>query len=352
MEFNKQNKIKSKMPMAEKLTNENSLKISDIKEEAGFIYFKKHKDDKVLEQEWLIDNIIPKEDLSYIYCDAGTGKSTLMGQISCAIATKQEELFEGIKIHATYNRVLLAAIEENPNRVMKRLQLQSKAINGKELIDMDNDSLIIYPEGEDLKKSLTNFIAEHNYEFDLLIIDSLTEYIAINNGDSNNQEKVRSLMNDFKELAHKHHIPVLFVGHTRKKNDTYLGSTAFKGVVRHMLSLQRDGKNASCLSVEKSNILDINNKNEYSYCLNFDPETKLSTIDMDRTEFNRSNINTIEDLNEEIAEYINQGLKAKDIVLRLKEDFGASYSLTSVQRSTAWVETHPKKKKKQQDKAA
>ena len=212
--------------------------------------------------EWLWPGYVPFGELTAWVGDPKTGKSQSVIDIAARVtngATFPEvpgRLFAGPEVAPRKPaKVILIAAEDSASRTLKpRLVaagadmervflldgVKAKNERGEEI----SDRFTLGPSVAALDKLLGD-----DREIKLIIIDPINSYCG--QTDTNNNTKTRDLLQPLVDLAHKHNVAVLFVGHLNKgkgevtaANVLYRisGSLAFGAAPRAVLTTVKDPK--------------------------------------------------------------------------------------------------------------
>ncbi|MEJ7823154.1 MAG: AAA family ATPase [Chitinophagaceae bacterium] len=222
---------------------------------------------KLTEVPTLVTPIIPKYGAISLAGSSDLGKSYLLLQLAHAIITGSEN-FLGFKLNASHNSVIYLSTEDDEYSLCPRLTNMSK-----EITNLSNyDNLRVLFETKDLIKRLDSLLTSKSA--DIVIIDTFTDVF---DGDMNQANKVRSFIQQFKELGVKHKTLLIFNHHCGKKNDyraphkdNLLGSQGFESSMRVVFELRKDFNNPEIrhLCIVKGNYLTEEYKNS-SFALHF-----------------------------------------------------------------------------------
>lgn len=212
---------------------------------------------KLFPREWVINEWLPKGEVTSLYGSGGMGKSLLSLQL--AISVTQGAKFLGIECQKT--SVLCVFCEDNEAEIHRRAEgIMNKpeyAFNDVKTLDnlyicsrvgLPNDLARVNDKGNDLEKGSFNhelevMINEMPSGHKLLILDNLADiYLA----DENVRERVNKFIKTILGgLIKKHNLTILILGHpsrTGQKGDLLSGSTAWENSVRNRLTLSLHAK--------------------------------------------------------------------------------------------------------------
>jgi hypothetical protein len=151
----------------------------------------------------------------------------------------QAKSYLGFEIKARYNRAIYVATEDDESaisslmhRQLEELYVPKEAFEGLDFI-FDTENLI-----DNLDKNLEERPA------DLVVVDAFADLYT---GPMNENNRVRSFLNLFSQLAHKHNTLFIFLHHTGKRTEVLLpskhnaiGSQGFEAKMRVMMELRPD----------------------------------------------------------------------------------------------------------------
>jgi len=217
----------------------------------------------------LLDPIFQKTGLVAVGGSSDVGKSTLMRQLTIAVATNQET-FLGFPIQAKHHKAIYVSTEDDEIAVSYLLNTYNTVAKFE---NSDYDNLRFIFDVTELTTELDNQLKAD--PVDLVVVDAFTDLYP---GKLNEANRVRTFLNDFSQLAVKHETLFVFIHHTGKKTDielpskhNLLGSQAFEAKMRCVLELREDKADATKrhLCIVKGNYLPKEAKTE-SYVLTFE----------------------------------------------------------------------------------
>lgn len=215
----------------------------------------------------LVGPIFPKIGIVALVGSSDTGKSSILRQLAYLVA-EGSKTFLGFPIHAIHNRSIYVSTEDEEISVSTLLKKQF----GKPLDKIKTGRLKYLFESDDLLKKLDEEMTK--YPVDLVVIDAFSDLYE---GDLNANNKVRTFLNKYSDLAKKHRCLIIFLHHTGKRTDylapgkdNAIGSQGFEAKMRLMIELRKDPKfpNIRHLCVVKGNYLPENYKT-HSIVMNF-----------------------------------------------------------------------------------
>ena len=272
----------------------------------------------------LLEPFIPKYGAMSLAGSSDLGKSYFLLQLSDAIINRKAD-FLGFTLNVTHGSVIYLATEDDEYSLSPRLINLSKGKTDTSAYD----NLRVLFETTDLVKRLDILLNEQ--PADAVIIDTFTDIFS---GEMNQSNKVRSFIQEFKEVGKKHGTLIIFNHHCGKRNDTrpphkdnLLGSQGFESSMRTVIELRRDfyEPNIRHLCVVKGNYLGDEFKNS-SFALNFSFENGFSNTG-DRVRFDRlvkveeSNKTPARiDAEERVVTLLEEGLSVNEIHKTIKEE--------------------------------
>lgn len=186
----------------------------------------------------LVEPLLPRAGVAALVGSSDSGKSTLLRGLAMAVAS-QAKHYLGFEIKARYNRAIYVATEDDESaisslmhRQLEELYVPKEAFEGLDFI-FDTENLI-----DNLDKNLEERPA------DLVVVDAFADLYT---GPMNENNRVRSFLNLFSQLAHKHNTLFIFLHHTGKRTEVLtpskhnaIGSQGFEAKMRVMMELRPD----------------------------------------------------------------------------------------------------------------
>lgn len=175
-------------------------------------------------QDWWIKGLLPKGRLVLLAAQGGTGKTSVAQYLSKMLAQR------GV-------RVLYWSFEEDEQDFTNKIG----KVTGLDIVD--NAETNIDLSREDGVIELNNFLYENGY--DILIVDPIS---ALLDGDTNDNQKVRRLLNGLITITKNLGVTVLGIHHFRKPGRTgvenirgaIIGASAWVDTARMVLCLVKD----------------------------------------------------------------------------------------------------------------
>jgi RecA-family ATPase len=193
----------------------------------------------VPENPMLWGHFLPKIGIAMLVGDSECGKSSLMRQLSGAIAFDESE-FLGLGLDTKHKRAMYVCSEdtdEDIKRIMKREHIGGRLSDPYENIHyvFDIDHI------EDKIRTLLQSVP-----VDCVILDSLNDFVK---GDTNNAFYARQFLERIRSMAMEFKCLFVLIHHFRKsapddnpsKKDV-LGSQSFEAKARAVISMDRDRK--------------------------------------------------------------------------------------------------------------
>lgn len=185
----------------------------------------------------LVEPIFPKVGIVALVGSSDTGKSTLLRQLAYLIV-EGSKTFLGFSIHSTHKRSIYVSTEDEEISISTLLKKQF----GKPLDKSKTNRLKYLFESDNLLKKLDEEMTD--YPVDLVVIDAFSDLYE---GDLNANNKVRTFLNKYSDLAKKHRCLIIFLHHTGKRTeslvpgkDNAIGSQGFEAKMRLMIELRKD----------------------------------------------------------------------------------------------------------------
>lgn len=190
-------------------------------------------------EKWWIPGLLPKRRLTLLSAMGGTGKTSLAAYLAKRLATEQQA------------HVFYWSFEDTPqdftNKVGKVDLLYFMHEREESPINLANEK-------DNL--ALNNWLYEQGA--DILIIDPIS---ALLSGDTNDNQKVRAMLNPLLRMTDDLQLTILGIHHFRKPGrgggdarGSIMGASAWVDSSRHVLSLVKNDQDQRFLEVVKSNI--------------------------------------------------------------------------------------------------
>jgi RecA-family ATPase len=242
---------------------QNSTSLSWVKTAKDII------DLKIEKVPMLVDPLFQKYGVVSLAGSSDLGKSYLLLQLASEIVNGSKTFLD-FEMNTSHNSVIYLSTEDDEYSLCPRLLKLSKSRSDLSVYH----NLRVLVESTDLLKRLNKLLIIK--PADLVIIDTFADIFG---GDMNQSNKVRTYIQEFKNLAVKHKTLFIFNHHCSKRNDAraphkdnLLGSQGFESSMRSVIELRQDFKRTRVrhLCIVKGNHIDDSFKNasfelEYSF---------------------------------------------------------------------------------------
>ncbi len=185
----------------------------------------------------LVKPIFPKVGIIGVVGSSDTGKSSFLRQLAYSVAEGSCN-FLGFKINATKKRSIYVSTEDDATAVSTLLKKQF----GKPLDENKTGRLKYLFESDDLLRKLDAEMSAN--PVDLVVIDTFSDLYE---GDLNANNKVRTFLNKYSDLAKRHQCLIIFLHHTGKRTeslppgkDNVIGSQGFEAKMRLLIEIRKD----------------------------------------------------------------------------------------------------------------
>lgn len=208
------------------------------REERKFLFIEQPTS-KSLEQWWIKD-VLPKRRLTLLSAMGGTGKTSLAAYWAKELAKNKGA------------RIAYWSFEDSPQDFTNKIGKVDLLYFIKEEQDRPIDL-----QNEDDVANLNNFLLDNG--IDILIVDPISTLLS---GDTNDNQKVRALLNPLLQMTEDIELTILGIHHFRKPGKAgggsargnIMGASAWVDTARHVLSLVKNDNGQRFLEVVKSNI--------------------------------------------------------------------------------------------------
>ena len=224
----------------------------------------------------LLDPILPRTGVAALVGTSDSGKSTLLRGLAMAVASGMDE-YLGFGLRAKHKSAIYVATEDDASAigVLMQRQLDELAMPKEAYQTLD----FIF-EVDNLVDNLDKMLEERPR--DLVIVDAFADLYT---GPMNENNRVRSFLNSFSQLAVKHSVLIIFLHHTGKRTESLapskhnaIGSQGFEAKMRLMMELRPDPERYDVrhLCIVKGNYLSDEYKHDsfelrFTDSLNFEP---------------------------------------------------------------------------------
>ncbi len=186
----------------------------------------------------LIEDLIPLVAVWAIVGASDTGKSMVLRQLAMCIAGNIP--FLNFAIFAKYKRVIVVCSEDDEFAISYLLRRQNKTIG---LTPEQANNILFVFETDNLQQRLDDLLSTS--PADAVIIDAFGD--VFNGKDLNQNNQVRSFLNQFTQLANKHKCSIGFLHHTGKRTEDLapsknnaIGSQGFEAKMRLVIEMRND----------------------------------------------------------------------------------------------------------------
>ena len=220
--------------------------------------------------ECLLDPILPRVGVAALVGSSDSGKSTLLRGLAMAVASGARRYLD-FELRPRHNRAIYVATEDDMNAVSSLMQKQIAELQTPREAYSSLDFIF---DTENLAETLDKALEES--PADVVIIDAFADLYT---GPLNENNRVRSYLNLYSQLAQRHSTLFIFLHHTGKRTEVLapskhnaIGSQGFEAKMRLMMELRHDPTRPDIrhLCIVKGNYLSKEFKNE-SFVLYFTP---------------------------------------------------------------------------------
>ncbi|MBR5133182.1 MAG: AAA family ATPase [Alistipes sp.] len=216
----------------------------------------------------LLDPILPRQGVVALVGSSDSGKSSLLRGLAMAIVSGKSD-YIGFPLNTRYRRAMYISTEDDEASLSRLMRMQiidseREQLEGLHFI-FDTDNLL-----ETIELGL-----ESNTP-DVVIVDAFADLYT---GPMNENNRVRSFLNAFSQLAVRYNTLIIFLHHTGKRTESLapskhnaIGSQGFEAKMRLMMELRQDPTRHDIrhLCIVKGNYLPREYKHD-SFELRFTP---------------------------------------------------------------------------------
>ena len=222
------------------------------------------------QMDYLVDPILPRVGLAALVGTSDSGKSTLLRGLAMAVASGREE-YLGFALRPKHRSAIYISTEDDASAVGVLMQRQLDELGAAK---ESYTSLDFIFEIDNLVENLDKMLEDKPR--DLVVVDAFADLYT---GPMNENNRVRSFLNQFSQLAVKHSVLIIFLHHTGKRTEMLnpskhnaIGSQGFEAKMRLMMELRPDSVEHDLrhLCVVKGNYLPSEYKHD-SFVLHFSP---------------------------------------------------------------------------------
>ena len=216
----------------------------------------------------LLEPILPRTGVAALVGTSDSGKSTLLRGLAMAVASGSTE-YLGFRLCPKHRSAIYVATEDDASAIGVLMQRQLEELGTpKEAYH----SLDFVFEVDNLINNLDEMLEATPR--DLVIVDAFADLYT---GPLNENNRVRSFLNQFSQLAVKYSVLIIFLHHTGKRTENLapskhnaIGSQGFEAKMRLVMELRPDPERHELrhLCIVKGNYLSDEYKHD-SYVLRF-----------------------------------------------------------------------------------
>ena len=266
------------------------------------------------QMDYLMAPLLPRVGMAALVGSSDSGKSTLLRGLAMAISSGAKR-YLGFELQPKHHSAIYVSTEDDATAIGALMQRQLEELcTPKEAyatLDFifDTDNLI-----ENLEAML------EDKPRDLVIVDAFADLYT---GPMNENNRVRSFLNIFSQLAIKHNTLIIFLHHTGKRTESLapskhnaIGSQGFEAKMRLMMELRPDPTRYDIrhLCVVKGNYLPSEYKHDsfelrFTPSLNFEatgervPFSMLKERDVEKEEAEAERLALVQSLRDEGKSY-------------------------------------------------
>lgn len=216
----------------------------------------------------LLAPILPRQGVVALVGSSDSGKSSLLRGLAMAIVAGESE-YIGFPLRPRYNRAMYISTEDDEASLSRLMRMQ--------ILDSEReryDGLHFIFDTDNILETIELGMQSHTP--DVVIVDAFADLYT---GPLNENNRVRSYLNLYSQLAQRHSTLFIFLHHTGKRTEVLapskhnaIGSQGFEAKMRLMMELRHDPTRPDIrhLCIVKGNYLSKEFKNE-SFVLYFTP---------------------------------------------------------------------------------
>ena len=220
------------------------------------------------DDDTLLEPILPRQGVVALVGSSDSGKSSLLRGLAMAIVAGKSE-YIGFPLHPRYKRAIYVSTEDDEASLSRLMRMQ--------ILDEERgryEGLHFIFDTDNLLETIELGMQSHMP--DVIIVDAFADLYT---GPMNENNRVRSFLNSFSQLAIKHNTLVIFLHHTGKRTESLapskhnaIGSQGFEAKMRLLMELRQDPErhNIRHLCIVKGNYLSAEYKHD-SFELLFTP---------------------------------------------------------------------------------
>ena len=186
----------------------------------------------------LVEPILPRTGVAALVGTSDSGKSTLLRGLAMAVASGASE-YLGFGLRPKHRSAIYVATEDDASAIGVLMQRQLEETGTPKEAYHTLDFVF---EVDNLVGNLDKMLEDKPR--DLVIIDAFADLYT---GPLNENNRVRSFINQFSQLAVKHSVLIIFLHHTGKRTEALapskhnaIGSQGFEAKMRLLMELRPD----------------------------------------------------------------------------------------------------------------
>jgi RecA-family ATPase len=190
------------------------------------------------QMDCLVEPILPRVGLAALVGTSDSGKSTLLRGLAMAVASGSKE-YLGFALRPKHRSAIYISTEDDASAVGVLMQRQLEELGTPKEAFASLDFVF---EIDSLVENLDQMLEDRPR--DLVVVDAFADLYT---GPMNENNRVRSFLNQFSQLAIKHSVLILFLHHTGKRTEMLnpskhnaIGSQGFEAKMRIMMELRPD----------------------------------------------------------------------------------------------------------------
>jgi RecA-family ATPase len=191
------------------------------------------------EEMTLLEPILPRSGVVALVGSSDSGKSTLLRGLAMAIVRGDEE-YIGFKLNARYHHAMYISTEDDQQSLGSLMRRQTLSPSRDEALRYDNLHFIF--DTDNLLETVE--LGLKSYTPDVVIVDAFADLYT---GPMNENNRVRSFIQAFSQLAARYDTLFIFLHHTGKRTESLapskhnaIGSQGFEAKMRLMMELRPD----------------------------------------------------------------------------------------------------------------
>ena len=191
------------------------------------------------EEMTLLEPILPRSGVVALVGSSDSGKSTLLRGLAMAIVRGDDE-YIGFKLNARYHHAMYISTEDDAQSLGSLMRRQTLSPSRDEALRYDNLHFIF--DTDNLLETVE--LGLKSYTPDVVIVDAFADLYT---GPMNENNRVRSFIQAFSQLAARYDTLFIFLHHTGKRTESLapskhnaIGSQGFEAKMRLMMELRPD----------------------------------------------------------------------------------------------------------------